>query len=208
MMYKSLKLVNIVQWYKLLVRMGSELYLHEYTVVDQIMVCLDKFDIICRQEIPFFEVYSKVFQLGEQPEVLYLATLQFNIVKFSEYNHAEYGATIAAKVACSLGLDIEATEEFIFLVRNHLEMVDVLQKRDLDDPQVINDFANKVGCLDKLYMQTLLTVAVAIATNKNYGIVTKINSYGVIITSTATPARVYFSEWCHTAYTIPPTSER
>ena len=64
-----------------------------------------------------------------------------------------------ARAACErLGLDQEEGELVAWLVRNHLEMSDAAQRRDISDPRTVLDFAERVGSLERLRLLTLLTV--------------------------------------------------
>ncbi|MGE0596349.1 MAG: [protein-PII] uridylyltransferase [Hyphomonadaceae bacterium] len=66
----------------------------------------------------------------------------------------------SARAACErLGLPEEEIELIAWLVRHHLEMSDIAQKRDISDPRTVADFARRVGSLEKLRLLLVLTVA-------------------------------------------------
>src|SRR5262249_56284803 len=48
-------------------------------------------------------------------------------------------------------------DQVLFLVRHHLTMSHIAQRRNLSDEKVVNDFAARVETLDNLNMLTLLT---------------------------------------------------
>jgi len=106
-----------------------------------------------------------LLQRFDKPELLIIAALFHDIAKGMGGQHEILGAE-KAKRFCELHnlpqADIELVE---WLVREHLHLSFVAQRRDLDDPQVIEDFSRWVGSerqLDALY---LLTVADIHATN-------------------------------------------
>ena len=64
-----------------------------------------------------------------------------------------------ARAACErLGLDESECELVAWLVRHHLDMNDVAQRRDLSDPRTVLDFASLVGSPERLRLLTVLTV--------------------------------------------------
>ncbi len=64
-----------------------------------------------------------------------------------------------ARNACErLGLEEPETALVSWLVRNHLELSDVAQRRDIGDPRTVLDFAETVGSLERLRLLTILTV--------------------------------------------------
>jgi [protein-PII] uridylyltransferase len=92
-------------------------------------------------------------------ENLVLACLLHDVAKPLGRGHAEKGARLAAGVTARLGLDSAAQSLITFLVREHLAMAHVSQRRDLSDPRQIAAFAEKVGTVETLRYLYLLTLA-------------------------------------------------
>ena len=64
-----------------------------------------------------------------------------------------------ARTACArLGLDEEEIELVAWLIRNHLEMSDTAQRRDIADPRTVLDFAGLCGTVERLRLLSILTV--------------------------------------------------
>ncbi|MDD7909558.1 [protein-PII] uridylyltransferase [Pseudovibrio exalbescens] len=91
--------------------------------------------------------------------VLYVATLLHDIAKGRPEDHSVAGARIARALCPRLGLSPSETDTVAWLVEMHLEMSNVAQSRDLNDPQTIRDFCNKVQSLERLKLLLILTVA-------------------------------------------------
>ncbi len=106
--------------------------------------------------------YPFCSQLGagwDKPWVLYIAALFHDIAKGRGGDHSELGTKDAGRFCQQHGVDREDTRLIEFLVREHLTMSRVAQKEDLGDPQVILDFARRVGNERWLTALYLLTVA-------------------------------------------------
>jgi [protein-PII] uridylyltransferase len=73
--------------------------------------------------------------------------------------HAHVGARLAMRSARRLRLDPNEADTVEFLVENHLLMAMLSQRRDLDDPSVIRNFARQAGTPERLNLLTLLTFA-------------------------------------------------
>nr|MDA3857723.1 HD domain-containing protein [Roseovarius sp.] len=73
-------------------------------------------------------------------------------------DHAILGAQIARRVAPRLKLNAEDCETVEWLVRYHLFMSDMAQKRDIADPRTVRDFAKAVQTRERLDLLLLLTV--------------------------------------------------
>ncbi|MGC6512189.1 MAG: [protein-PII] uridylyltransferase [Parvibaculales bacterium] len=91
-------------------------------------------------------------------KVLYLAVLLHDIAKGRPEDHSIAGARIARRLGPRLGFSKAETELTEWLVREHLIMSDVAQRRDLSDLQTIRDFADKVQTLERLRHLLVLTV--------------------------------------------------
>ena len=89
---------------------------------------------------------------------LHVAVLLHDVAKGRGGDHSVLGAEIALKLGPRLGLDEEETETVAWLVRHHLAMSNTAQKRDIDDPKTIADFAALVQSPERLRLLLLLTV--------------------------------------------------
>jgi len=91
--------------------------------------------------------------------VLYMAVLLHDIAKGRRGDHSEEGAKIAYRLCPRFGFSAEETETVAWLVLHHLKMSDTAFKRDVDDPQTIQDFSQLVQSVERLRLLLLLTVA-------------------------------------------------
>jgi len=97
--------------------------------------------------------------------LLYVAALFHDIAKGRGGDHSELGARDVRRFASHHGLSKNDAELAEFLVRRHLLMSTVAQKRDLSNPDVIREFAQTVGSEHRLIALYLLTVADIRGTN-------------------------------------------
>jgi len=95
----------------------------------------------------------------ERHWLLYVAALFHDIAKGRGGDHSTLGAEEVKKFSKTHDLAKDETELVVFLVRHHLLMSQVAQKKDLSDPQVICDFAVLVQTPRHLTALYLLTVA-------------------------------------------------
>ncbi|MEI2418329.1 [protein-PII] uridylyltransferase [Orrella sp. JC864] len=108
------------------------------------------------QEYP---LASQLIASFERHWILYVAALFHDIAKGRGGDHSELGARDVRRFAHDHGLEPADAELAEFLVRQHLLMSTVAQKRDLSDPEVIRQFAHTVGDERRLTALYLLTVA-------------------------------------------------
>jgi len=107
----------------------------------------------------------EVFARADQPELLYLAALFHDIAKGRGGDHSELGGRDADVFCRRLGLDAGDRRLVVWLVRHHLLLSSTAQRRDISDPEVINEFAASVGDQRRLDYLYLLTVADIAATS-------------------------------------------
>ena len=91
--------------------------------------------------------------------LIYVAALFHDIAKGRGGDHSELGAVEVRRFCKDHGITGEDAELCEFLVRHHLLMSMVAQKRDLSDPAVIAEFTARVGDERRLTALYLLTVA-------------------------------------------------
>jgi [protein-PII] uridylyltransferase len=84
--------------------------------------------------------------------------LLHDIGKGRKEDHSIVGAQIARTVCPRLGLKPAECETVEWLVRYHLLMSDMAQKRDISDPRTVRDFAKAVKTRERLDLLTVLTV--------------------------------------------------
>ncbi len=132
---------------------------HSYTVDEHTIQCIVNLAQIERGElIEELPLASSILEGGVNRKVLYVALLLHDIAKGRPEDHSILGAQIARKVAPRLGLNKTDSETVEWLVRYHLLMSDMAQKRDIGDPRTIRDFAKAVATVKRLDLLTVLTV--------------------------------------------------
>ncbi|MDA1272635.1 MAG: [protein-PII] uridylyltransferase [Verrucomicrobia bacterium] len=133
-------------------------FYHRYTTDEHTLVCIEKLDRISTAAEPPFGDYKDIFHRVERPSILYLALLLHDAGKTeASGDHSKTGSRLAKRVAKRLELDEPATRLLCALIEHHLLMVQISQRRDLDDSSVIQNFAVTVGSTDLLDMLTLHT---------------------------------------------------
>jgi len=132
---------------------------HHYTVDEHIIQCISTLAQIERGElIEELPLSSGILQAGVNRRVLYLALFLHDIAKGRPEDHSILGAQIARRVGPRLGFSPEETETLEWLVRYHLLMSDMAQKRDIGDPRTVRDFAKAVRTRKRLDLLCVLTV--------------------------------------------------
>jgi [protein-PII] uridylyltransferase len=142
-------------------RMQYDLF-HAYTVDEHTLFVVSNLRRFALSRFDHeFPDCSEIMQNIEQPEIAYLAGLFHDIAKGRGGDHSELGAVDAESFCLEHGLSKYEAGLVAWLVRNHLALSMTAQKKDIHDPDVINEFATKVGDplhLDYLYLLTVADV--------------------------------------------------
>jgi len=135
-------------------------FFHRYTADEHTLICLEKLDEVIDTPETRLEGYRELFKKIEDPFVLYLALLLHDVGKAANVRyHAEASATAAARVAARLQLQSEQRKMLILLVDQHILLSSTAQRRNLDDPATISEFAAAVHSQANLDALMLLTLA-------------------------------------------------
>jgi [protein-PII] uridylyltransferase len=138
-------------------------FFHRYTADEHTLQVVEHLDRIIDATEPPHASYKKLFQHIEQPHILYLALLLHDVGKAANVeHHAEASNEMAHKVAQRFRLGAEEMSQLLFLVRDHLKLSMLSQRRDIDDHATIEAAARIVrteGNLDKLMLLTFADAA-------------------------------------------------
>jgi [protein-PII] uridylyltransferase len=156
----------IPEFGKLTCLVQHEFY-HQYTADEHTLFCIEKLDQVWNAQKPPYSAYTDLFRQVERPFVLYLALLLHDSGKaYHTGKHEDIGARNALRAAGRLGLDGAKTHALRLIIESHLAMVQISQRRDLDDESVIRSFAQQVQSIENLGMLTLHTFADSMGTSE------------------------------------------
>jgi len=144
-------------------RMQYDLY-HAYTVDHHILTVLKEARRLGdnkRTDDDISAIYYKLPKI----EILYLGALFHDIAKGRDGDHSTEGADDAIEFCLSHGLSQYDASLVSWLVENHLVMSVTAQHKDLSDPTVVQEFADKVSSAIRLDYLYLLTIADIKGTN-------------------------------------------
>ena len=146
------------EWAPCTARVQHDLY-HVYTVDQHQLYALAMQKRIARGELAGeHPLATELWRDVKRPIAVLLGTLLHDVGKPAGKGHAEKGAVLAGAIARRLSLaeaDVVLVE---LLVRQHLTMSHLSQRRDLADPDVIARFAEKIGDDEQLVALYLVTL--------------------------------------------------
>ena len=133
---------------------------HIYTVDTHTLFAVDEIAKLWRGE--HRDTLPLLTQLANEVDkrwLLLLAVMLHDVGKGGGGGHAEIGAELSKTVARRMGLTKEDSERLQFLVRNHLLLAHIAQRRDLHDERMIIQFARQMEKSENLKLLYLLTYA-------------------------------------------------
>ena len=139
---------------------------HIYTVDAHTLLLLRNLNRFTAPEFAKdFPVVSSVFQRLARRDIVFLAALFHDIAKGRGGDHSELGAEDAIEFCRVHGFTERECKLVAWLIQNHLLMSLTAQKKDISDPDIVKDFAEKLGDMEHLDYLYTLTVADINATN-------------------------------------------
>lgn len=130
---------------------------HRFTVDEHTLRTIEALDELANSRSKPLERYRGVYDQVGDLAVLHLGLLMHDIGKGLGGGHTEKGIEIAKRLCARLQLEEKMAEQVVFLVRQHLLMSHIAQRRDLSDEKVIHDFAQQMGTIENLNLLCMLT---------------------------------------------------
>jgi [protein-PII] uridylyltransferase len=132
---------------------------HKFSADQHSLLAVEHLEALAPGQSAESEGAAQVFNEVEKPELLMLGMLLHDIGKARGHGHVAKGIPLAQALTERLGLTEADGGLVVFLVAHHLTMSHIAQRRDIDDPKTIADFAETVGDPQRLRMLYLLTYA-------------------------------------------------
>ena len=138
-------------------RVQHDIY-HVYTVDQHALYAVARLHALSRGELhDEFPIPSETIQEVQRPVAMVVGTLLHDVGKPYGKPHSDKGADLTVTIGRRLGLDEEDIRRAEFLVRQHLVMGQMSQRRDLDDLDMIATFGQLCGDEENLRSLYLLT---------------------------------------------------
>lgn len=113
-------------------------------------------------------LYGELYVEITSKKVLHWAALLHDIGKGTpDREHSAHGADAAREILSQKGLNNKHIDEISFLIENHLFLINVAKRRDIDDEETAISCARKIQSVNRLKMLYLLTIADSISTGPN-----------------------------------------
>lgn len=143
-------------------------YYHRYTADEHTLSTIEQLDhIFSGQELDMTRKYHEALKRTALPALLYLILLLHDIGKArGPKGHAERGAAMATGILERFRVLPEVRVKIQSLIELHLEMARFWQRFDIDDPEVIQAFAGRVGDAQTLHYLYVLTFCDSRGTNQ------------------------------------------
>ena len=132
---------------------------HQFTVDEHTLRAIEALDELHRRSDQSVATFRAVLDQIEDVGLLYLALLLHDLGKAGGRGHIPRGTRIAERICTRLNLNEGSKNKVVLLVRLHVTMAQLSQRRNLSEPRLAEQFARQVGDLDALNMLFLLTYA-------------------------------------------------
>ena len=133
-------------------------FFHRYTADEHTLRCVEMLDQLIAETDPRREIYRRLFLEIQDAYALYLAVILHDTGRAENVReHTDGSAMLAARLCSRLQIQGARRTLIMFLVDNHLTFWRTATTRNLEDPEVIEEFAKIVKTpanLDALFLFT------------------------------------------------------
>ena len=132
---------------------------HKYSIDEHTLRAIEALDQLADSTDPTLHDYQRVLDQVMDPSLIYFALLLHDAGKGLAHADTTGSERLAARALHRLNYDLESREKVLFLVREHLLLGHISQRRDIDDPLIVQEVSATVETADNLNMLLLLTYA-------------------------------------------------
>ena len=130
-----------------------------YSIDEHTLRAVDRLDQVAGSTDPGLKDYRGVLEQVEDPSILYLGLLLHETGTSGPDRPSGSGQPMAVRALQRLNLSAEDRDKVLMLVREQTLLAHVSQRRDLDDPQIVQEGGAAVETTDNLNMLLLHTFA-------------------------------------------------
>jgi [protein-PII] uridylyltransferase len=130
---------------------------HKYTTDAHAIKALEEMENLQRIDSPHKKQIYDIYKEIERKDLLIWAVFLHDIGKGHKTDHSELGAELSKNILERFGYPPADVETVSFLVRHHLDMAHISQRRNLHEPKVITEFVKLIKNKELLNMLTVLT---------------------------------------------------
>ncbi len=130
---------------------------HKYTTDAHAIKAVEELEMLKKIDHPHRKMMYELYKEIERKDLLIWAVFLHDIGKGHKKDHCIVGEKMAKEILLKFGYSKRDANIVAFLVRHHLDMAKISQRRNLHDPKVIEEFAKTIKNKELLKMLTVLT---------------------------------------------------
>ncbi|MCE5194393.1 MAG: [protein-PII] uridylyltransferase [Nitrospiraceae bacterium] len=141
---------------------------HRYTVDEHTLIAIKNLELLRNTKFKNLEYLSKIINGLEEKEILFMALLFHDIGKAAGRYHQGEGYRIIKNILERFNIRTDKRQRIEFLVKNHILMSLLALKREIEDTELISQFADAVSDEESLKSIYLMTYADMSAVNPGF----------------------------------------
>jgi len=140
---------------------------HKYTTDAHAIKAVEELENLKKLDHPHKKMMYELYKEIERKDLLIWAVFLHDIGKGHKSDHSVLGSKMAKEIMLRFGYSQRDANIVSYLVLYHLEMAKISQRRNMNEPKVINDFVKVIKNKELLKMLTVLTWCDANAVGPN-----------------------------------------